>query len=147
MLNAYEEDGHRPACSTAWTCVAVVSLPPAQYHQINALDVIHYLVFVVLVGVWAYLGALSVFFVVTAVFAHRSFRTLHKASTAFGVAFALFLPTMSFTYFWVPKNIQGLVEVSLMAGLLIAAFIIAIRILWKGDQPYFKTNTDPVQNS
>jgi hypothetical protein len=87
----------------------------------------------VLFAIVVYLGTFWVLWVSTRLFARRSYRTLHRASIAFGISFALCLPTIYLAHLVVPGSIWGVTEVSLMAAFLVIAIVAASRILRQDD--------------
>jgi hypothetical protein len=129
--NGTERIPNLTSCASA----VAITLPAAlnQNRPLSAADIVHYLGFIVLVGFVAYLGAFHTLWVVTRFAGRRSFRTLHRASTAFGVVSALFLPTIYFAHLISPENIFGLIEIGIMITFPFSAFAIAIRILRKGE--------------
>ena len=135
LLGTDSKDTDRRLCSQMCVCAAVLTLPPGIEHPANVADAIHYLAFVVLFGVVAYLGTFWVLWTTTRilVFGYASYRTMHRASTVFGVAAVLCLPTIGFAFIIPPGNILGVTVVGLMIAFAVTAFVIAIRILRKGD--------------
>ena len=137
MLVADSKDTYRHSSLQMCASAAVLTLPPAIEHRTTVFDVIHYLAFVVLFGLVAYLGAFwtlwfhSRFF---PLFAPHSIKTLHRASTVFGVAALLFLPTIALVAYIIPPgNIFGVIEIGLMIAFVVTAFVTANRVLRKGD--------------
>jgi hypothetical protein len=134
MTDAELQNAYRGFSLRECTAAAVLTLPlaPNQNRPIDAFDLMHYAVFVVLAGVVGYLGTLWVlwFFTHFMRFAVRCpFRKLHRASSVFGVAFALSLLAIGFAMNIVPKGILGITEVGFMLIFFITALVLAIRIL------------------
>ena len=137
MLVAVSKDADKLPCLQRCAAAAILSLPQAlnQGRPLNAADVLHFLAFAAILGCVAYLGAFWQFWFFTRFFMRRSYRTLtlHRSSTVFGVAGALFIPTMYFANLIVPESIWGATEVGIMIAFLIASFVGAIRILRRGE--------------
>ena len=113
--------------------MAVLYFPEAlNQHPFGTMDFVRNLAFSILIGIWMYLIALSTFWFHGLFFKRRSLRTLHRASTVIGLAFALILQTMYLPHI-LPENVGGVIEVGLMIAIFISALVIAFRILWRGE--------------
>jgi cellulose synthase/poly-beta-1,6-N-acetylglucosamine synthase-like glycosyltransferase len=116
---------------------AILTLPPAIEHRANATDMMFYLGFVAAFGLVGYLGAFWTLWFhsrLFPLFAPHSIKTLHRASTVFGVAGLLFMPTIALVAYIIPPgNIFGVIEIGLMIAFAVTPFVIANRILRKGD--------------
>lgn len=120
------------ACS-----VVTQSLPSglSQHHRFDAVDVMHYLAFMLLLGCVGYFGLFWVVWVTTRVFriGRCSYRTLHKASTVTGVASFLFMPAMYFATNLPSGIIRGVTETGLLIAFPVTALGVAIRILLRAE--------------
>jgi hypothetical protein len=118
--------------------VVVPSLPSAlnQNRPISTADILHYLAFMLLTGLVMYVGTLWCLWLFTRLFMRRSFRTLHEAATAVGVASALCLPTLYLAHAVVPERIWGVSEVTLIIVIAVAACTVVFRLLTRGDTSF-----------
>jgi hypothetical protein len=127
-----------PRRLSAWhqsASAIALSLPPAlnQNGPTRAVDVVHYLAFVLLFGLVAYFGAFWILWWLKLLFLRRSYRTLHRAATVFGVAAVLEEPTIYLAHLLVPRAYWEVVEIGLMAAFVIVALTLAARTLWRGE--------------
>jgi uncharacterized membrane protein len=135
MLNGDSEKKSFTLSQQGRTSMVLGSLPSAlnQDRPANAQDILHYLVFVLLAGLIVYAGTFWSLWLFTRLFARRSYRTIHKAAAVFGVAAAAALPLIYLAHALIPDSIWSVSEVILMIAIVIAAFVLAFRLLRRRD--------------
>ena len=95
----------------------------------------HSIGFVLLSGLIVYIGVFWDLLILTRIFSRRSNITLHKAAMVVAAAFVLCWPAILIAHLVLGEgNTFGVVEVGLMISFAITAFVIAIRIVWRGDR-------------
>ena len=95
----------------------------------------HSIGFVLLSGLIVYIGVFWDLLILTRIFSRRSNKTLHKAAMVVAAAFVLCWPAILIAHLVLGEgNTFGVVEVGLMISFAITAFVIAIRIVWRGDR-------------
>jgi Na+/proline symporter len=117
--------------------LALISFPEGlhQHDPATMADVMHYIGFIVLSGLMVYIGVFCDLLILTRIFSRRSIKTLHKAATVIAAAFVFCWPAILLAHLALGDgNTFGVVEVGLMMSFAIAALVIAIRIVWKGDR-------------
>ena len=97
---------------------AVLLFPEALNQQgggpfLGTLGVMRVMSFATFLAVMVYLTAFVVLWILTRFFARRSLRTLHRASSVFGVAILCFVATM-YCAFIIPGTIGEIIEGCLM---------------------------------
>lgn len=110
------------------------SLPEAlNQHPIGISDVIEFIGFGVVLAALIYGGMFWTFWVYSRLFKRPySIRTINKAAAVCGLSFALFVPMMYITMI-IPGKFGESVELGSMIVIVLSAFIVVIRTLWKGE--------------
>lgn len=120
--------------------MVILSLPPAiNQHFLYMTGVVQILEFTTGLAIMVYLTAFVAFLIFTSLFMRRSLITVHKASAIIGVAVFAFIATC-YCVFIIPGKAGEIIEGFLMITVWLAAFVISIRILWRGKSPMDSTS-------
>lgn len=111
-----------------------LSLPPAlNQSHFSVIGVVRIIMFTGFFSIMVYFTAFVTFLLFTSLFMRRSVKTLFRASIPFGVAVWGFVATM-YCVVVVHGKIGEVLEGCLMIAVWIAAFVVGIRILRRGDR-------------
>ncbi len=112
-----------------WALLAFATLPTAiNQHPPGVSGVLRTLLFSVLLGLIAYVGAFWVMWIPVHFFWRRPYRALHKAAFVWGIACSLLLPAM-YVVAISPGDTGGIIEVGLMILILVAGAVMSFLTL------------------